>query len=280
MNAPDSPWHTLNGRYRVSAAEGTVASSSKINEPFRRPWDVERAFRKRCIPLLMTDGRAITGMTADSCERARTLARIFPHFSPQEFQFLRIRGEPVSEIELAELSRSASHLASEREDAPEIPVSEIFNLPRHDLLFPRPFTGRSTFFTSVWLLTPFRLVFLTTAGCLPVPSVSYPSSISFPLFPSFPTFCPSAASPDVGGSSPDTARLGIRICIGKSSPPVIRPSRISIFRWTECLRYIGRQDVRGSRRCGVVPGRLLCSCSRCKLPRSRAIARSHRLSHP
>lgn len=38
----------------------------------------------------MTDGRAITGMTADSCEHARTPARIFPHFSPQEFQFLRI----------------------------------------------------------------------------------------------------------------------------------------------------------------------------------------------
>lgn len=27
----------------LADAEGTVASSSKINEPFRRPWDVERA---------------------------------------------------------------------------------------------------------------------------------------------------------------------------------------------------------------------------------------------
>lgn len=43
----------------------------------------------------MTDGRAITGMTADSHARPD----IPPHFSPQEFQFFRIRTAPVFEIE-------------------------------------------------------------------------------------------------------------------------------------------------------------------------------------
>lgn len=74
-------------RYQVSSpadAEGTVASSSKINEPFRRSVRCRtrlHALREWRIPLLMTDGRAITGMTADS--RARPPARsppIFPAF--------------------------------------------------------------------------------------------------------------------------------------------------------------------------------------------------------
>lgn len=52
-------------------AKGTVASSSKINEPFRRAVGCRTgALREWRIPLLMTDGRAITGMTADSHARS------------------------------------------------------------------------------------------------------------------------------------------------------------------------------------------------------------------
>lgn len=47
-------------------------------------------FEKRCIPLPITDGRAITGMTADlPRDRVRMHGSIFQHFSLKEFQFLR-----------------------------------------------------------------------------------------------------------------------------------------------------------------------------------------------
>jgi len=86
--------HAPTSSVRPADTEGTVASSSKINEPFRRPWDVERALRERRIPRLMTDGRAITGMTADSHARSD-----IPAFFSPGISIFPDRAAPVFEIE-------------------------------------------------------------------------------------------------------------------------------------------------------------------------------------
>lgn len=158
---PGTHTHTehVERRYRVSSpadAEGTVASSSKINEPFRRSVRCRtrlHALREWRIPLLMTDGRAITGMTADSRARARAPTRslspdISRIFLSRNFNFSGSNDDRESvvvfEIECAQISRCRNILP--------LPSAETTAA----LLFsPCIYDPRSTLFTSVWLLTLF-----------------------------------------------------------------------------------------------------------------------------
>lgn len=126
------------------------------------------------------------------------------------------------------------------------------------------------------LLTPFGARLVNNCHLL-VPSVFYSSSISV-----FSSTCPSSIRPpplfvpSSLGSSPDTARLGIRICIGKIvRSPVMRPSRISIFRWTErmpllepCWRTFEAAD--RSPRSYEIAEVSLQLFARCKLERARS----------
>lgn len=137
----------------------------------------------------MTDGRAITGMTADSHARSDIPA----FFSPQEFQFFRIA--------LSRFSKSSTDFRYVlckgnrylRDFQPLVCATMTL------FLLTGMFTIRSTFFASFLQFS--QLVFLATTVCL---------LVSFHLFHLY--LFPSVFLHRLSGSLPNIARLEIRMC--------------------------------------------------------------------
>jgi len=249
---------------RPTDTEGTVASSSKINEPFRRPWDVERALRERRIPRLMTDGRAITGMTADSHARSD-----IPAFFSPGISIFPDRAAPVFEIEHHHRWR-VSAPATPRAVSPRFLTSRVPGRPWGCSLSAARLRAVRPPLRAFGFLPLSALVSVTTAGCPPVPSVFHPSSVLAFDRPTRPPPPPPPPRLSPRGSSPDTARLGIRICVGKSSARRLYDRlEFQFFGGQNALLAVKVAPVadhparsRGEERA--------CSCSRCKLACDRS----------
>lgn len=158
----------------------------------------------------MTDGRAITGMTADSHARSDIPAFFFPGIS-----IFPDRIEPVFEIEL---HQAMFYFVSRY--LRDIGISEIFqpppSAPAH---FPSVYDPFGLLYERLASYV-FQFVSLTTTGC----PLSYPPPISLLPIVSLPSSSLLCVRHRI-------RRNGIRICIGKSSARRrIRSSRISIFR--------------------------------------------------
>jgi len=205
----------------------------------------------------MTDGRAITGMTADSHARSD-----IPAFFSLGISIFPDRAEPVFEIEVRQ---AMSHFASRY-------LREISVSPRFFNLFSpsvRTCTLSTERLRSVRLslrafgFLRFSVRFFNNYRLPRSFPVSYPPSLLFLSF-SFRRLHLHCSTCSLSG----TLRPGIRICIGKSSARRrIRSSQISIFRWTECLRYWQSEAI-------VSEGRTRSFRAAARVVNSRAIARS------
>jgi len=176
------------------------------------------ALREWRIPLLMTDGRAITGMTADSHAHSHISAFFSPGIS-----IFSDRTEPIFGI-----GASANRVPF---CGMRCGISEIFNMLRTigpqggaAAISNRAFTIRSIFFMrhlSTRLLNNCRFLFLSHIFPLSLFSFSVTAFIS----------CHHRVV--TGYSTIGNTYLHREVV----RTQVIRSSQISIFRWTECLRY-------------------------------------------
>lgn len=198
----------------------------------------------------MTDGRAITGMTADSHARSDIPAFFFPGIS-----IFPDRIEPVFEIEL---HQAMFYFVSRY--LRDIGISEIFqpppSAPAH---FPSVYDPFGLLYERLASYV-FQFVSLTTTGC----PLSYPPPISLLPIVSLPS------------SSLLCVRHRIRrnreyVSASESRPRDAVYDHLEFqFLGQECLCY-WQSEALIAVRLGKSYERLSCSCSRCKLARNRLL---------